>query len=39
MENILGSQTESEIMVFVILSRLHHYIYLILHKIASWDNV
>ena len=40
MEKILGDPNfGSEIRVFAIFLRLHHYISLILHKIAVWDNV
>ena len=39
MEEISETQTGSEITVFVIFSRLHRYISLILHKIAAWDNI
>ena len=40
MEKILGDPNfGSEIRVFAIFLRLHHYISLILNKIAAWDNV
>ena len=38
-KNFWGYQIGSKIRVFAIFSRLHHYISLILHKIAVWDDV
>ena len=39
MEKNWGPQIESEISVFDIFSRLHHYLFFILHKIAASDSV